>query len=47
MLSKVIKLAGALAMTLALALGAGALAGPEGATHTVAQGEGPGHPAQH
>ncbi|GAA2615912.1 hypothetical protein Stube_39810 [Streptomyces tubercidicus] len=42
MLSKAMKLAGVVAMTLALALGeSAALAGSEDAAYSVAQGEGP------
>lgn len=45
MLSRAIKLAGVLAMTLALALGGGAaLSGPEDAERRLAQGEGPASP---
>ncbi|MFE7763099.1 hypothetical protein [Streptomyces sp. NPDC057438] len=45
MLSKAMKLAGIVAMTLALALGGSAApAGSEDAAHSVAQGEGPATP---
>ncbi|MBD0840763.1 hypothetical protein [Streptomyces sp. TRM68416] len=45
MLSRTMKLAGIVAMTLALALGgSAALVGTEAAAHSVAQGEGPATP---